>query len=215
MSEKRKLIHAIIFPLFFLVIMWVTYAVFHITQTNMSLLGVKPLSLGGLCGIVCSPFAHGGIKHIVSNSISFFILASLLFYFYRYISYRVFFLNWIISGTLLWLGGRDVTHIGASGIVYGLAFFIFFSGFFKREKSLKAVSFIVIIFYGGMVWGMMPMNNNISWEGHLFGAMSGLSLAWYYRKYNDDDMLRIKQDSEISTTWGNDKYIMYEYIEED
>jgi len=211
MSEKKRFIHSLIFPLLFLILIWLNYMLFIVIKADMTLIGIKPLTLKGIPGILLSPFAHGSIKHILSNSISFFVLSTLLFYFYRQIAYRVFFLNWIISGTLLWIGGRELIHIGASGLIYGLAFFIFFSGFFRKEKSFKAISFIVILFYGGMVWGMIPQNNNISWEGHLFGAMSGFSLAWYYRK----SPLEINNDlSNTNVTWGDYDSYKYEYFED-
>lgn len=214
MSEKRKIIHALIFPVFFLIIMWANYAVFSILNIDMAIIGIKPLSVSGLPGIIGSPFAHGGLKHIASNSASFAILSVLLFYFYRLIALRVFMLNWLISGLLLWLGGRDSVHIGASGIIYGLAFFIFFSGVLRKNKQLSSISLIVIFLYGSMFWGMLPQNGNISWEGHLFGAISGFTLAWYYRKKPIDFVLA-DDGSSVSVTWGRYNNYEYEYIEDD
>lgn len=214
MSEKRKIIHALLFPLLFLILIWLNYAVFSILNIDMSIIGIKPLSPQGLIGIIGSPLAHGSLKHITSNSISFIVLSLLLFYFYRLIAYRIFFLSWFISGLLLWFGGRDSIHIGASGLVYSLAFFLFFSGVFRKSKSLSAISLIVVFFYGGMVWGMIPQGGHISWEGHLFGAISGLSLAWYYRKRPIDFILS-DDGSSVSVTWGNFENYEYEYIEEE
>jgi len=214
MSEKRKIIHALIFPVFFLIIMWANYAVFSILNIDMAIIGIKPLSVSGLPGIIGSPFAHGGLKHIASNSASFAILSVLLFYFYRLIALRVFMLNWLISGLLLWLGGRDSVHIGASGIIYGLAFFIFFSGVLRKNKQLSSISLIVIFLYGSMFWGMLPQNGNISWEGHLFGAISGFALAWYYRKKPIDFVLA-DDGSSVSVTWGRYNNYEYEYIEDE
>jgi len=212
MTEKRKFFHALVFPTLFLFIMWVNYAVFSIQSIDMSIIGIKPLSVSGLVGIFGSPFAHGSIKHIASNSISFFILALILFYFYRLIAYRVFLLNWFISGLLLWIGGRDSAHIGASGIIYGLAFFLFFSGVLRKDKQLGSISLIVIFLYGSMFWGMLPQNGNISWEGHLFGAISGFALAYYYRK-NPIDFVPENDGSSVSITWGQYNNFEYEYIE--
>lgn len=213
MNEKRKLKLALIIPLIFLIIMWVTFAGFSFLRLDMANMGIMPLKINGLPGILFSPFAHADIKHIVSNSISFIVLSTALFYFYRLIAYRVFFLNWLISGVLLWLGGRQSVHIGASGIVYGLAFFLFFSGVFRRDKRLSALSLIVVFLYGSMIWGMLPQDTNISWEGHLFGALSGLSLAWYYRK-NPIDFIPACDGSSVSVTWGQYNNFEYEYIEE-
>ena len=214
MTEKRKIIHALYLPLLVLLTMWVTYLSFWMLGTDMSLIGVAPQQIQGIPGILLSPFAHGSWSHLISNSVSFIILGTLLFYFYRLVAYRVFFINWLLSGILLWLGGRDSIHIGASGIVYGLAFFIFFSGVFRHDKRLAAVSMIVVLLYGGMVWGMVPQGGNISWEGHLYGAFSGISLAWYYRK-NPIDFVPTEDGSSVSVTWGRFNGFEYHYVEED
>lgn len=212
MNEKRKLVHAIIFPLLFLIVVWINYVIFYISDTNMAIIGIKPLHFNGLQGILLSPFAHGSLKHITSNSISFLVLAIALFYFYRLIAYRVFFLNWAISGILLWLGGRASTHIGVSGLIYGLAFFLFFSGVFRKDKRLSAISMIVVLLYGSMVWGLLPQGGNISWEGHLFGAISGITLAWYYHK-NPIDFDVSKTGTTVSVTYGNFFDYEYDYVE--
>lgn len=214
MSEKRKIVHAILLPLMFLFLMWVFYLAFWFLDIDMSIIGIYPQSLKGVIGIILSPFGHGGISHISSNSVSFLLLSIGLFYFYRLIAYRVFFINWAISGLLLWIGGRESIHIGASGIVYGLAFFLFFSGVMRRDQRLGAVSMIVIFLYGSMFWGMLPQGGNISWEGHLFGAMSGFALAWYYRK-NPVDFKPEVDGSSVSITWGNYNNLEYEYTEDD
>ncbi len=214
MSEKQKLKFALIFPLAFLLLMWMVYFVFWWLDAEMGLIGIAPQKLKGVIGIVFSPFAHGSISHITSNSVSFIILSAGLFYFYRLIAYRVFLINWLISGILLWIGGRGSVHIGASGIVYGLAFFLFFSGVFRRDKKLSAISMIVVFFYGSMIWGMMPQQTNISWEGHLFGAIAGLSLAWYYRKKPVDFVLE-NDGTSVSVTWGQYDGFEYDYVEKE
>jgi membrane associated rhomboid family serine protease len=214
MTEKRKIVHALVFPLFFLLLMWINYLVFWILDLDMSLIGISPTKSHGLLGILLSPFAHGGWNHLIANSISFIILGTLLFYFYRLVAYPVFFINWFISGVLLWIGGRTNIHIGASGLVYGLAFFIFFSGVFRKDKRLGALSMIVVFLYGSMVWGMVPQVGNISWEGHLFGALSGISLAWYYRK-NPIDFIPEPDGSSVSVTWGQFNDMAYHYVEDD
>ena len=194
--------------------MWANYAVFSTLNINMSAIGIKPLASQGLVGVLCSPFAHGSLKHIISNSISFFVLATLVFYFYRLVAYRIFILNWLISGLLLWIGGRNSIHIGASGIVYGLAFFLIFSGVFRKSRQLGAISLIVVFLYGGMFWGMFPQNGNISWDGHLFGAISGLSLAWYYSK-TPIDYAAGEDHSSVTVTCDDYDSYEYEYIEEE
>jgi membrane associated rhomboid family serine protease len=208
MNEKRKLLHALFFPVTFLCLIWLIWIIFELMGYDMSVLGIQPLKLSGLLGIVMSPFGHGSIGHIISNSTSFLVLSVFLFYFYRLVAYRVFFLNWLISGVLLWLGGRGSIHIGASGLVYGLAFFLAFSGFFRKDRALGVISLIVVFLYGSMIWGMIPQGGNISWEGHVFGAISGISLAWSYRKHPIDFIVE-PDGSSVSVTWG--QFNQYEY----
>ncbi len=214
MTEKRKIVHALYLPILVLLSMWVTYLSFWLLDANMSIIGVVPQQIRGIPGILLSPFAHGSWSHLVSNSISFLVLGTLLFYFYRLIAYRVFFINWLLAGILLWIGGRDSVHIGASGVVYGLAFFIFFSGVFRHDKRLAAISMIVVLLYGGMVWGMIPQGGNISWEGHLYGALSGISLSWYYRKKPIDFFATI-DGSSVSVTWGQYNEFEYHFVEDE
>jgi hypothetical protein len=102
--------------------------------------------------------------------------------FYRDVYVRVFFLIWLLHGIWLWVGGRPAYHIGASGIIYGLASFVFFGGVFRREKGMMALSLLVVFLYGSMIWGLFPLFEGMSWEAHLFGAISGALLSWYYRK---------------------------------
>jgi membrane associated rhomboid family serine protease len=152
------------------------------TDTSFASYGLFPRSIPDLRGILFFPLIHKDYDHLFSNAIPLFILMAMLRYFYREVSLKVFLLTWILGGLWLWLGGRPSYHIGASGLVYGLSSFIFFSGIWRRERRMLAVSFIVVFLYGGMVWGIFPWFKETSWEGHLFGGLAGLLLSWTYRK---------------------------------
>lgn len=145
--------------------------------------GVRPLTKEGLWGIMFSPLIHSDWAHLYSNSISMFILGLTLFYFYNKIAYKVFFLIYLLSGIGLWLAARDAWHIGASGVIYGLTGFLASSGILRRHKRLIAISFLVIFFYGSLVWGAFPLKLNLeySWEGHFWGGLAGVLLAVLYR----------------------------------
>ena len=143
--------------------------------------GVFPRSLEGVLGIVTSPFIHGDWKHVFNNSVPLLVLGTSLRYFYKDISKEVFLWSWLMSGLWLWAIGRSSFHIGASGIVYALASFLFFSGLIRKHTRLMAVSFIVIFLYGSMIWGVFPIKEHISWEGHLSGGLAGVILAWWFR----------------------------------
>lgn len=143
--------------------------------------GILPRNPKGLLGIITAPLIHADWKHLIDNSIPAFILSLALFYFYRGISYRIFFLIYFIGNTLVWIIGREAYHIGASGIIYGLAAFLFLSGMIRKIRNLMAISLIVVFIYGSMIWGLLPYDYKISWEGHLMGAISGVILAILFR----------------------------------
>lgn len=181
--EKRIFFHSLILPAVFVFLFWIVEIIEQTTGLSFVRLGVYPLHLKGLPGILFSPFIHSGFNHLISNSIPFFILMFALIYFYRRISYRIFFQLFFLSGICVWFSGREAWHIGASGVVYAMAAFHFVSGIIRNDVRLLTLSVTVVFLYGGMVWGMFPINPDVSWEGHLWGAISGVALAWHYRKY--------------------------------
>jgi mannitol-specific phosphotransferase system IIBC component len=107
----------------------------------------------------------------------------MLIYYYRRISYQIFFLLYFFSGITVWFAGREAWHIGASGVVYAMAAFHFVSGVIRNDIRLLTFSVVVVFLYGGLIWGVFPIDPKVSWEGHLWGAVSGVVLAFYYRKY--------------------------------
>jgi membrane associated rhomboid family serine protease len=149
--------------------------------------GVLPREASGLKGILASVFIHGDLGHIASNTLPILVLGMMLFYFYKKIAKQTFFWIWLISGIWLWIGGRNhashpTFHIGASTLIYGLATFLFFSGVFRKHLQLMVVSALVLFLYGSILWGIFPLKTEISWEGHLFGALAGVLVAFNYRK---------------------------------
>lgn len=183
-TEKKIFKHSLLFPSLFIFLFWLVKIIDFAPGLDLTRFGILPRQLVGLKGILFSPFIHSSFNHLISNSVPFFILLFALVYFYRWLSYRIFFLMFILSGLLVWLTGRDAWHIGASGIVYALAAFHFVSGIIRMDVRLLTISIIVAFIYGGLIWGIFPFNPEISWEGHLWGAVSGVALAVYYRKYS-------------------------------
>jgi membrane associated rhomboid family serine protease len=181
--EKRIFFHSLILPAALVFIFWMVEIFEQTTGINLVRLGVYPLHLKGLPGILFSPFIHSDFSHLVSNSVPFFILLAMLIYFYRRISYRLFFMLYFFAGICLWIFGREAWHIGASGVVYAMAAFHFVSGIIRNDVRLLTLSVTVVFLYGGLMWGLLPINPEISWEGHLWGAISGVVLALVYRKY--------------------------------
>ncbi len=182
LTEKRKFLHSLVFPLFFVLILWSIKIIELGTDISFGFLGIYPMKIQGLIGIITAPLIHENFTHLVNNTIPFLILCTGTFYFYRPLGYKVFFLTWLMTGIWVWFGAREAYHIGASGIVYGLASFLVFSGIFRRDTGLAAISLIVIFLYGSMIWGIFPFIPDISWESHLSGGIAGLILAFLYRK---------------------------------
>jgi membrane associated rhomboid family serine protease len=183
----KQLYNSLFFPLLFVLLLWLVFFIQFNSQTSFFKLGVLAREWRGLPGIFTSVFIHGDLGHIASNSIPLLVLGAMLFYFYKKIAKATFLWIWLVSGLWLWIGGRNnphypIYHIGASTLIYGLASFLFFSGLFRRHLRLMVVSALVVFLYGSIVWGIFPLKSEISWEGHLFGALAGVLVAYNYRK---------------------------------
>jgi membrane associated rhomboid family serine protease len=180
-EERKRFIYSLVFPAFFLFLMW-GVKLFEVSM-DFSFVkgGVYPRNLKGLQGILFSPLIHGDWKHLIDNSMPVLLLSLALFYFYRDIAYKIWFLIYFMAGTLLWGFGRQAYHIGASGLIYGLAAFLFLSGVIRKVRSLMATSLLVVFLYGGMVWGLLPFDFHVSFEAHITGAVAGIILAVVYR----------------------------------
>lgn len=185
---KKRIWLASIPAILLLVVIWLTFLVSQtlLSQHDTMRLGILPGNITSLWGILFSPLLHSSFSHLWSNSLSLLILTWFLFYFYSKIALKAFAALWIISGAVTWLIGRDALHVGASGLVFAMLFFLFFSGIFRKYIPLIAVSLIVAFIYGGSVWSIFPVTElvdaSISWEGHLSGALSGLLMAVICRK---------------------------------
>jgi membrane associated rhomboid family serine protease len=154
-----------------------------VLETHFTGLGIYPRQLGNLHGIITAPLVHGDINHLYANTIPVLVLGLGLFYFYRPLGLKIFILIYLLSGVMLWIGGRPGYHIGASGLIYGMAAFLFFSGIIRRYVPLMAISLLIAFLYGSLIWGIFPLDMRTSWEGHFFGAITGLGLSIVYRKY--------------------------------
>ena len=170
-------------PLYFVLFLWVVFWIELKYNLYFVKYGIYPRSFKGLRGIIFSPFIHSNLKHLFNNSVPLFILLTSLFYFYRKIAFKVLFYGTLLIGLLTWIIARESYHIGASGIVYLLFSFILFSGLIRKYYRLIAVSLIVIFLYGSMIWYILPIKEEISWEGHLSGFIVGILFAIIFRKH--------------------------------
>lgn len=182
--EKPRIYAALLIPTLLVVLMWAMESFEVLSGISLVSLGVFPRHWEGLHGILTAPLVHSDWSHLGANTVSLFILLAALYYFYRELATQVFVLMWLSSGLWVWLGARESWHIGASGLVYGLAAFLFVSGLVRRDTRLSALSLFVVFSYGSLVWGIFPdffPEKNISWEAHLAGLLAGLLLAIYFR----------------------------------
>jgi membrane associated rhomboid family serine protease len=179
---NQEFYKAILYPLLFVMILWIVKFIEVVFDTSFGTYGVYPQTLSGLKGIIFSPLVHGDYKHLISNSFPLLILGGMLFYFYKEIAHRVILIGWIALGFWLWIIGRESFHIGASGLIYFIAAFLFVSGILRKHTGLMAVSLVVIFLYGSIVWGIFPLVERVSWEGHFSGLVAGIVLAFFFRK---------------------------------
>ncbi len=184
MSESHyfKFTNAVVIaPLIAVLTIWTVYWMELRFQINLNDYGIYPQKVSGLIGIVFSPFIHGSLEHLYNNTIPLAVLTAALFYFYRNIAMRVLLIGILVSGLFTWSMGRPSYHIGASGVIYLLVSFIFFKGIFTKHFRLVALSLIVVFIYGSMLWYIFPVEDGISWEGHLGGFLAGLALAFFMK----------------------------------
>ncbi len=169
-------------PLLLLVSIWMVYIVEIKFGFNFNKYGIYPQSLKGLRGVFFSPFIHGNTNHLINNSVPLVVLSACLFFFYKEVAWKVLLIGTLCSGFMTWSIARDNYHIGASGVIYLLFSFIFFSGVIRRNYRLVAISLGVVFLYGSMIWYVFPVKEGISWEGHLSGFVIGVLFAVIYRK---------------------------------
>jgi membrane associated rhomboid family serine protease len=211
-AEKRKIITSVLYPLLLVAIMWLVEFLEQQSGRNFVFFGLYPRTLLGLRGVLLSPFIHSDMNHLINNSIPLLIMGSALVYFYRKVAFKLFFMIVIIGGLWTWISARPSYHIGASGLVYGLFGFLLASGFIRRHKGLMSLSFLVAFIYGSMVWGILPIDYKVSWEGHLWGLAAGIALAFYFRKRGpqrevyvwEEDEDENDNENEIPPYWNSD-----------
>jgi len=171
---------SIAYPFRFVVLMWSFFFVEALAHIPLSSFGIVPRTVYGLIGIFLAPLLHGNFLHLASNSVPMLVLGTLLYLFYNPIAPKVFAHCYFITGALVWAFGRTSLHIGASGLVYGIAFFLFFIGIARKDFRSLAISLVTVFFYGGIVYGVLPGQQFISWESHLMGALVGIYCAFKF-----------------------------------
>jgi membrane associated rhomboid family serine protease len=149
--------------------------------------GIYPREVWGSAGIVLAPLVHGSLKHLLSNAAPLIVTVLTLYYFYHKVFFRVLLMVWFYTGLLVWLLAERAWHIGASGVVYGLVSFIFWTGIFRKNKRSIVLALIMLVLYSGMFEGIVPNEPGISWESHLYGSLVGIFAAWWFKSETEDE----------------------------
>nr|WP_203558459.1 rhomboid family intramembrane serine protease [Bacteroides sp. 519] len=206
-NELHKILVAMVIPLLLVFIMYIMKILEVGMDWNFTKLGVYPLAKKGVFGIFAHPFVHGSFRHLLANTIPFLFLGWCLFYFYRNIASVIIIVLWLLCGGFTFIIGKPGWHIGASGIIYGLAFFLFFSGILRKHIPLIALSLLVTFLYGGLVWNMFPffVKPTTSWEGHLSGAVAGTICAFLFQKYGPQKPEPFKDEEEEEEEDGEEE----------
>jgi membrane associated rhomboid family serine protease len=214
-KEKLKIDFHIIFPFVLTLILWAVFYFDVSKKLSLADYGVWPRSLKGIPGIISHFFVHGNFLHILSNTLSLLVLSLFLFTGYKEIAFKVFLWMIPLTGMLLWLIGRsheektEIVHIGASGVIFSLFGFLLVSGLIRKNKMMMALSALVIFLYGYMVWGIFPLEKQVSWDGHLSGLIAGIFLAAVFRKQGpqpDKFELDTEEEDELDKLPAEEKY---------
>ena len=183
-------------------LLWLILIVDSVSGLGLTRFGLRPRHLEGLIGIFTAPLLHSGPEHLFSNTLPLLISLTTLLYLYPRAAMRVIPIIWVGSGLLAWIVGRPSLHFGASGFVYGLLAYVFISGILRMDMRSVAVSVMVWFLYGSMIWGVLPIRPNMSWELHLGGAILGVAMAIVFRRWDITPVKRYEwEDDESVPEW--------------
>ncbi len=183
-NETRRLRRSAIAIGLFIGLLWLIKLADVVFALDLIQYGVQPRAISGLWGILFGPLIHGSWVHIFSNTLPLFILGTALLYGYPNAARYAIPLIFLVSGACVWVFARSSYHVGASGLTHGMMFFVFVSGVLRRDKRAIALALLVFFLYGGMVWTIFPNDPHISYESHLFGAITGVMLAFFLRNHD-------------------------------
>ena len=176
-NDTRHLRRSFILAASFAVLLWLIKLVDVIFNLDLVQYGVYPRELSGLVGIPLAPLIHSSLSHVFANTLPIIILGTALLYSYPRSAKIVIPAIYLVVGVGVWFFARSAYHIGASGLTFGMMFFIFTIGVLRWDRRAIAFSLLVFFLYGGMIWGIFPNASGISFESHFFGAVIGVASA--------------------------------------
>ena len=207
-KESNRFLESMQLPVALVLLLLIIHLLKEYTNFDFIYWGIFPRKIYGLKGIITAPLIHGSWKHLFSNSLPLLSLLAVCMYFYRIVAIRGTVMIWILTGIAVWLLGNffdgdigNFSHIGASGVVYGLVAFVFWNGIFVKSRESIVLALVVLVLYAGMFEGILPNQPGISWESHLFGGLIGIFTAYYYK---DDLLEEVERQQNATRTWADE-----------
>lgn len=180
-SDTRRLRFAFAITLSFALLLWAVKLAEYLGDLDFTLFGIYPRRMEGLVGVFCGPFIHGSFAHLFANTMPIIVIGTMVLYGYPRAAKVLLPTVYLGGGLAVWLFARESYHIGASGLAFGLLFFVLTIGALRWERRAIALSLVVFFLYGGMIWGILPHAREVSFESHLSGAVIGMMLAFLLR----------------------------------
>ncbi len=181
-TDTRRLRIAFAVAVAFALLLWVVKLVEVAGGFDFSRFGIYPQSVNGLVGILCAPLVHASFAHLFANTAPLIVIGAMLLYGYPRAAKVLLPAVYLGGGAGVWLFARESYHIGASGLVFGMLFFVLTIGVLRWDRRAIALSLVIFFLYGGMIWGILPAAEEISFESHLSGASIGMVLAFLLRQ---------------------------------
>jgi len=202
-ADSRRLRVAFTVALSFALLLWVLKLAEYLGGLDFTQFGIYPRRASGLVGILFAPFIHGSVSHLFANTTPIVVIGTMLLYAYPRAAKVLLPIVYIGSGIAVWLFAREAYHIGASGLAFGMLFFVFTIGVLRRERRTIAISLLIFFLYGGMISGVFPGARDVSFESHLSGALIGVLLAFLLR-HRDPESPRQRYSWEHEETESDD-----------
>ena len=189
-TDTRRLSIAFAVALSFALLLWVVKFAEYFGGLDFTQFGIYPRRAGGLAGVLFAPFIHGSFAHLFANTAPIIVIGTMLLYGYPRAAKVLLPVVYLGGGLAVWLFAREAYHIGASGLAFGMLFFVFTVGALRWERRTIALSLVVFFLYGGMIWGVLPVARDVSFESHLSGALLGIVLAFLLRRIDPESPRR-------------------------
>ena len=198
-TSDNKLFQNIQIAFAIVAVLWLVHIFDWICPGTMKIYGLRPRDSKHLLGIVYYPFLHGSFKHLIGNSGPLLVLLIISLSLSRKMTGCAIFIIMFGGGGAVWLFGKPNTvHIGASGVIFGLIGFLLFIGVFQKKWKPLVFSLIVFFVYGGVLISLFTIVPGVSWSGHFWGFISGITAAWLMRNSENEAQNQTQIDTNLS-----------------